>query len=64
MYEPIAAASIARRLTVEPPPRPCPTHLPVPRPRHRRAVVASLRSLTARLLVGLAGRLDPDASAS
>jgi len=64
MDEPIAS-SIARRLTAETatsalPNAPIRTG-PV---RHRRAVVASLRGLAARLLVGLAGRLDPDASVS
>jgi hypothetical protein len=65
MYEPIAAASIARRLTVDTATSALPDAPARTAPaRHRRAVVPSLRSLAARLLVGLAGRLDPDASAS
>jgi hypothetical protein len=64
MDEPIAA-SIARRLMAETATSALPD-APVPTgpARHGRAVVASLRGLAARLLVGLASRLDPDAAAS
>jgi hypothetical protein len=63
MYEPIAA-SIARRLAAETATSALPNAPVRPGPaRHRRAVVPSLRSLAARLLIGLASRLDPDASA-
>jgi hypothetical protein len=64
MYEPIAA-SIARRLTVDTATSALPDAPVRTAPgRRRHAVVPSLRSLAARLLVGLAGRLDPDASTS
>ncbi len=67
MYEPLAA-SIVRRLTAETatsalpdaPVRTEPTELA----RRRRTVVPQLRRLSARLLVGLAGRLDPDVQAA
>jgi hypothetical protein len=64
MNEPLAA-SIARRLTAETarsalPDAPIRTE-PVAR---RRPVVPSLRRRSARLLVGLAGRLDPGTQAA
>jgi hypothetical protein len=64
MYEP-TVANIARRLTAQTATSALPDAPVLPGPaRHRRAVVASLRGLAARGLVGLASRLDPDASAS
>jgi len=63
MYEPLAA-SIVRRLTAEVatsalPDAPVRTAGAEPTPQ-RRAATARLRGRSARLLVGLAGRLDPD----
>jgi hypothetical protein len=61
MYEPVAAG-IARRLTAETATSALPDAPVRPEPTPTgRAVAPRLRVRSARLLVGLARRLDPDA---
>jgi hypothetical protein len=64
MIEPIAA-SIARRLTAEVATSALPDAPVRSQPTARRhPVVSALRRRSARLLVGLAGRLDPNTRAA
>jgi hypothetical protein len=64
MIEPIAA-SIARRLTAEVATSALPdAPVRVEATSRRRPVAPQLRGWSARLLVGLAGRLDPDTQAA
>jgi hypothetical protein len=63
MIEPIAA-SIARRSTAEVATSALPDAPVRSEPTTQRRPVARLRGRSARLLVGLAGRLDPDTRAA